>query len=163
MGRPPKNASLKPVISAQEAEGIKQDLDTLKDMAGAGEMKETTGYSPTAQIDDICVDKESIKKKIDILTKQLDYHKNQRETDPIKRRELHARRKWLEDKFAPVLETFRDLGVVKRDSPDWHTAYQKAIDRPKYEHYIAEWKRIGIKLEPDDPSINNLDRLRKEG
>jgi len=149
-----------PMITAQEAEALKGDLETLKDMAGAGDVKDT-GYSATAQIDDICVDKDAINRKIHMLNRQLEQHKNQRVTDPRKRDQLYARRKELEDKFRECIESWQDLGVIRRDSPDWAPAYKKALERPRYEPYISEWKRIGLMLEPDDQFINSLDKFRK--
>jgi len=148
------------MITAQEAEALKGDLETLKDMAGAGDVKDT-GYSATAQIDDICVDKDAINRKIHMLNRQLEQHKNQRVTDPRKRDQLYARRKELEDKFRECIESWQDLGVIRRDSPDWAPAYKKALERPRYEPYISEWKRIGLMLEPDDQFINSLDKFRK--
>ena len=150
----------KPMITQQEAESLKNDLETLKDMAGAGEMGES-GFSPTAQIDDIAVDKESLRRKIGILSRQLEAHKGQRVTDSAKRDKLYARRKELEEKFRDCIESWQDLGVIRRDSPDWAPAYKKAIERPRYEPYISEWKRIGLMLEPEDPFINSLDEFRK--
>lgn len=160
----PKNTTKETtMITAQTAEHIKNDLDSLKDMAGAGELREKTDYSPTSQIDDLVIDKESIKHKIKILERQLDAHANQRVKDPAKRRQLESRREELERKFKDVLETYRDLGVVRRDSPDWGPALKKALERHKYDHLIREWKRIGLMLEPGDPMINNMDRLRSNG
>jgi hypothetical protein len=161
MGRPKNTPIDKPLLTAQEAESMANDLENLKDMAGAGEMKDS-GYSATAQIDDICIDKEAIRRKIDVLSRQLESHNSQKVVDGVKRRALESRRKELEDKFVPYLETYRDLAVVKRDSMDWHPAYKKALERPRVEHFIGEWKRIGLMLEPQDPLINSLDRLRKE-
>ena len=149
-----------PLTDAHTAEGLRNDLDKLKEMAGAGELAERAGYGATSQIDELAIDKESIKKKIAILSRQLDAHKNQKITDPIKRNQIVKRREELERQFKPCLESFRDLGVVRRDSPDWHPAYRKAIERPKYEHLITEWKRLGLMLEPDDRFINDLDHLR---
>jgi len=161
MGRPKKTTTDAPLISATEAESITDDLEKLKEMAGAGEMAEA-GYSATAQIDEICVDKESIRRKIAILSHQLETHKSQRETNPAKRRELEARRKTLESKFVDYLETYRDLGVIRRESAEWSPAYKKATKRHEVEPYISEWKRIGLRLEPQDPDINSLERLRKD-
>jgi hypothetical protein len=161
MGRPKNTTGQQPLITAREAEAMKDDLEKLKEMAGAGEIKDT-GYSATAQIDDLAIDKEGIRRKIDVLNRQLDAHKNQRVTDNRKRDELYARRKALEDKFGPYLESFRDLGVVRRDDPDWGPAYKKAMKRHEVEHYISEWRRIGIMLEPNDSDINNLDNLRSK-
>ena len=160
MKRTREDNNKNPLITPQEAETLKNDLDTLKDMAGAGEMGET-GYSPTAQIDDIAVDKESLRRKIAILSSQLDTHRNQRVTDKAKRDKLYARRKELEEKFRECIESYQDLGVIRRDSPDWAAAYRKAIERPRYEHYISEWKRIGLMLEPEDQFINDLNRFRR--
>lgn len=158
--RKPADNTNRPTITAQEAEAIQRDLSTLKDMAGAGEMKDT-GYSPTAQIDDIAVDKESLNRKIRNLQAQLEAHRSQRVTDPSKRNAIMKRRAELEDKFKDCIESYRDLGVIRRDDPDWNSAYRKALERPKYEHYISEWKRLGLMLEPEDPFINSLDRFRK--
>lgn len=158
MGRPPKNTT-RPLITADEAGVIARDLEQLKEMGGAGEMSES-GYTPTAQIDDICIDKDAIRRKIRVLENQLESHKSQKIADPVKRRELEARRKWLESQFKDCIESYRDLGVIRRDDPNWAPAYKKAIERPKYEHFISEWKRIGLMLEPEDPSINNLDQFR---
>jgi len=164
MGRPkntPETTNTeKPLITAREAEAMKDDLEKLKEMAGAGEMRDT-GYSATAQIDDIAIDKEGIRRKIAVLNRQLEAHKSQKVTDSRKRDELFARRKKLEEKFVPYLETFRDLGVIRRDDPDWNPAYKKAMSRHEVEPYINEWRRIGVMLEPDDSDINNLDNLRK--
>lgn len=162
MGRPKSTPKEQPIITAQEAESLKNDLQTLKEMAGAGEMQETGGYSATSQIDDIALDKEALRRKITILNRQLDAHKSQKITDPAKRRDIEKRRKFLEEKFQPYLETWRDIGVVRRDSPDWNPAYQKALRRHEVEHYINEWKRLGVMLEPEDPFINSLDNLRKD-
>lgn len=157
----PKNTTREPnLISADEAESLKNDLNTLKEMAGAGEMSDK-GYTPTAQIDDISVDKESIRRKIAVLNHQLDSHRNQKVTDSKKRDELFKRRAYLESKFSEYLETWQDLGVIRRDSPDWMPAFRKASRRPEVEHLISEWRRIGLMLEPDDSSFNSLDRLRK--
>ena len=158
--RKPADNTNRPTITAQEAEAIQRDLSTLKDMAGAGEMKDT-GYSPTAQIDDIAVDKESLNRKIRNLQAQLEAHRSQRVTDPSKRNAIMKRRAELEDKFKDCIESYRDLGVIRRDDPDWNSAYRKALERHKYEHYISEWKRLGLMLEPEDPFINSLDRFRK--
>ena len=162
MARPKNTPKEQPIITAQEAEALKNDLETLKEMAGAGEMRDTGGYSATSQIDDIALDKEAMRRKIDILNRQLDAHKNQKVTDQSKRREIEKRRKFLEEKFLPYLETWRDLSVMRRDSPDWNPAYQKALRRHEVEHYISEWKRLGVMLEPDDAFINSLDNLRKD-
>lgn len=150
-----------PMITAQEADAIRRDKETLENMAGAGEMSEV-GYSPTAQIDDLTVDKEAIRAKIRKLETQLDSHRNQRVTDPNKRSMIVQKRKELENRFRDCLESFRDLGVTRRDSPDWGPAYKKALERHKYDPLIHEWKRLGLMLEPEDPSINDLDKLRRD-
>lgn len=150
-----------PLIDASAAESMRNDLDMLKEMAGAGEMSEA-GYAPTSQIDDLAIDKDALRRKINILNKQLESHQNQRVTDPAKRNQITKRREELERKFQPYLETYRDLGVVRRDSPDWHPAFKKATERYKIEPFISEWKRLGLMLEPEDRFINDLNRLRKD-
>lgn len=146
-------------ISAQEADAIKRDKATLEQMAGAGEMQET-GYSATSQIDDIAVDKDSIRRKIATLERQLEAHRSQKVTDSTQRNKILERRRYLEEKFKPYLESYRDLGVVRRDDPDWQQAYEKALKRPEVNHLINEWRRLGLMLDPEDPFINDLNKLR---
>jgi hypothetical protein len=150
------------MLSAHEVEAIKQDVEKLKDMAGAGEMTET-GYTATSQIDDLIIDKDKIRRQINTLEKQLEDYAPKRVLDGRQRDEIVKRRKALEDKFVPELETWRDIAVIRRDDPHWTSAVRNARNRPRIEPYIAEWKRLGLLLEPSDSDINNLDNLRRDG
>jgi len=53
------------------------------------------------------------------------------------------------------------MNVVSRTDPNWRSAYQKALKRHEVDHYIRQWRELGLMLEPDDPTINDLDKLRK--
>ena len=112
-------------------------------------------------VDDLTIDKGKIVRTITALKKQLDEYAPRRVSEPAKRDRIVKMRKELEHKFVDYLETFRDLNTMSRNDPNWTQAYQKAIDRPKVEHFITEWRKLGLLLEPEDPNINNLDKLRK--
>ena len=61
-----------------------------------------------------------------------------------------------------VLETRKELRVLRRDDPAWFTALDKAKKRPEFEPLIAEYRNIMRRLEPDDDTADSLDRLRKD-
>lgn len=150
------------LLTAKAQESIKDDIEKLKEMAGGDSNLKETGYSPASQIDDIVINKDKIRAEIARLTKQLEDTAPKRVCDDLDRKKLFARRAELERKFKEYLESFQDLNVISRSSPDWGPAFRKAMKRPEVNHLIMEWKRIGLRLEPDDQFINDLDRLRKD-
>jgi len=150
----------KKMLTPREVELAKEDIANYENIINAsGDFRE--GDLAPVILDDLAMDRGKIVKTITALKKQLDESTPIRVADPIQRDRLARERKDLETKFVPYLETFRDLGVMKRDDMNWHQAYQKALDRRQVEHLITRWRRIGLSLEPEDPQINSLDKLRK--
>lgn len=82
------------------------------------------------------------------------------------------RAKYLEEQFAPVLETRAELTVMRRDKPEWASATRKARMRIEgndgngkkvdYEGMIEEWRSIQRRLDPENPDADNLHMLRKD-
>lgn len=81
--------------------------------------------------------------------------------------------KRLEEIFKPYLETRAELHVLKRDSPFWNSAMEKAryrsatnpdgsLKHPEIEGAISKWKYIQRRLNPEDPDADNLHKLRAE-
>ena len=150
----------KVILSQQEVETIKSNISSLEDMARAEKEVREDKFT-AAELESITINKDKIKKEIAKLKTQLENYAPKRESDPVKRDKIKKMREELERRFTPYLETFTELNVVRRTDPNWMPAYQKALRRHEVEHLIRKWRELGLMLEPDDPTINDLDRLRK--
>jgi hypothetical protein len=95
--------------------------------------------------------------------------------EPISEKDRDAfvkRRDWLKEQFREVLETRAELGVLRREKPEWQSATKKATMRISgkdgmgktvpYEQYIAEYQSICRRLEPENEDAGNLHELRKD-
>lgn len=86
---------------------------------------------------------------------------------PEKERDKYFKEaKRLEEIFKPYLETRAELHALKRDSPHWGSAIEKARirtqERPEIEQAIVKWKYIMRRMNPEDPNADNLHKLRVE-
>lgn len=153
-------------LTPEEREAKIAEIEKLKEIENAGDFQESSEYKPIKQADDIAIDPDKIRQDIKHLQKQLDEYSPRRVTNAAERDKILNKRRELEHKFKPYLETFRELRIVRRDDPDYMRAVEKARERlsnPAIEGWIREWKRLGLMLDPDNPDINNLDRLRERG
>ena len=144
------------MLEPHEREGLEKrraQLDkTLKATKEFGDLGEVVP-------DEIAMSKDKMLAEKRHLDKVLAEGTPERASEAERNRFL-ARRKELEAKFVPLLETYQDIGVVRRDSPEFRAAFEKAQKRHMIEPFIAEWKALGLRLDPQDPTINSLDRLR---
>lgn len=167
-GRPPKHAAVAvaepPVrtMDPDEKARVETELRQTEAMLKAPEQfTAVDGYAPTIPAE-VALNKSAMENKARELRAVLDRETPQKETNESRRNSILARRKQLEELFAPILETYQDIGCIRSDTPEFRAAFNKAVKRPGYEKYIAEWKELGRKLDPEDPDINNLDRLRRD-
>jgi uncharacterized coiled-coil DUF342 family protein len=154
----------KPLLTPQEIEQKKRDIQELKELQNASKEFGTNDFT-TVELDEISIDRAKIREQIKTLEKQLEEHSPQKVTDPAKRDKIKKRREELEKIFMPYLETRRELHIYDRSDPEFTTAVRKATERlsnTKIEAAIQEWKRLGRLLEPDDPFISDLNYIRKD-
>lgn len=130
-------------------------IDATNDIPKEGQ------WSPTIP-EGVSVNKNRLKARNKQLEKVLEEEGPRRVSDPKERQRLFDRRKELERRFLPFLETWKDIQARPGD-PDYSEAVRKGKARHMVNNDILEWRRCGILLEPEDPTINDLDRLRKRG
>lgn len=159
MARTPTTDATRPKLTAEDVERLKEDIAQKKAMLEAGGQFGDGAYAPVIP-GELSIDKEKIRAEMKRLQAILDRDTPERESDAGKRDKIVARRKALEDLFKPYLETHQDIGAIRMDSPEYKAAFNKLMQRPKVEKYIHEWQELGKMLDPDDPTINDLDRLR---
>lgn len=146
--------------TAEELESVNREIAEKEAMLRASSSFGESEFAP-ALPEEVSVDKGRLTADVKRLKQLRDAQTPEQVTDPGKRDKLTARRKQLEEKFVDYLETWQDLGAIKPDSPEYKEALKKAQRRGEVEHYITEWRELGKQLEPNDPEINSLDRLRK--
>lgn len=144
-----------------EVESINQDIAEKEAMLKA--TSEFMDGAPAPAVpEEIQLDKGRLAGEVKRLRELRDSQMPERISDQGKRMRIEQRRRELEHKFTQFLETRQDIDVTRRDSPEYRAAVKKSLMRPRVEHLIAEWRELGKMLEPEDPEINNLDRLRKD-
>ena len=146
-------------LEPHEREGLEKHKANLDKMLRAGKEFNESGVSEVLP-SEVSISKEKILAEKRHIEQVLAQGTPERASNDAERNRILARRKELEAKFVPFLETWQDINVVRRDSPEYRAAFEKAQKRHLIEPYIAEWKELGKRLDPEDPSINSLDKLR---
>lgn len=76
-----------------------------------------------------------------------------------------ARYKFLEETLPDVLLTKKEQDLFPRDGHDYHAAVRKAtkneIGNSKTQNDLAEYRRLGRSLFPEDAEKASIERLRK--
>ena len=149
----------KPLLSKHERENIQEQMESNKIMLAASKDYGENGIEP-AEGEGFIINKDVIRKKIAYLQSVLDERTPVKVTDGAKRDRIERRRAELVHLFGEILETWQDIYARNVQSPEYIKALNKARARPPYEPLIAEWKRLGQMLEPDDPRMTDLYTLR---
>lgn len=166
-GRPPKirppetGDTATRTLEVAEIDQLKTDLERDEAMLRATSEFGDSDYQP-ATPEGAPIDKNKLKDRIAQRKGVLERESPRKVTDQGRRAAVEARMKELEERFASHLETYRDIGCIRTDTPEYKEAVKKALERPKYEPLFREWKELAKSLEPDDPSFYSLDRLRKD-
>ena len=150
----------KPLLSRNERESIQEQMEASKVMLSASKDYGEDDMDP-AEGEGFIINKEAIRKKIAHLQSILDERTPVKVTDGAKRDKIERRRSELVGLFRVILETWQDIYARNVQSPEYIQALKKAKARPPFEPLIAEWKRLGQMLDPDDPGMTDLDTLRE--
>lgn len=153
-GQPPSRK-----LEAREVESIKRELSQKKDMLRATTNFGEGSYSPAAP-EEVSINREKLQSSVRELEKVLETQAPERASRDAERHKIVKRREELQRMFMPLLETQRDIDVMKNDSPEYRAAFSKATQRHKIEPLISEWKELGKRLDPDDPTLISLDSIR---
>lgn len=152
--------TLRRTMTPAEREDLSKQIGSAQAMATATKDVPEGDFAP-ATGDDFPINKDRLREKIKRMQKVLDERTPERVTNPAHRQKLVAERKRLAERFGPFIETWKDLGAIKTDSPEYRDARKKAEQRPKVEADILRYRELGKMLEPDDPHINDLDEFRQ--
>ncbi len=151
-------------MSPEQVENLKRSIKQDEAMLNAtSDFNSESDFQPVSATE-LSVDKEKIRKRIASLQAKLDEYEPKVITDPAKRDAIFKRRKEIEEKISPWIETPAELRSQMNDD-HWFDACEKAQKRlsdKQLQHDIDEWKNLGYMLDNKDPYISSLDRLRIE-
>lgn len=148
-------------LEKPEQERLEAELNSSQEMLKATSEFGTDGYKPAIP-EGVEINKDKIKDRVNHLKTVLDRETPRKVTDGNERSKITAEMRRLESIFGPYLETWKDIGCMRPDTPEYKEAVKKALSRPKYEVFIQKWKELAKKLEPDDTDFCSLDRIRKD-
>lgn len=154
-----KEAAPKRTLDAHERESLKARAAQGRSMLHASKEFPDGGAGVVVPVE-VALGQDKIQEDVRHAESILERDSPRRETNEAKRNKIVSRRKELESKFKPYLETRQDLDVTRRDTPEFRQALRKAQMRPTVEHYIAEWRELGKQLDPEDPTLCSLDEIR---
>lgn len=126
-------------------------------------LPETGQVAPMGQAGDLSVDPTKVGKRIKNLSRAI----SEQEAPQLRgaaRNAALARHKQLEASLPDVLMSKRDQDLFPKDGHDYHVAVRKAkgeIGSPKVQADVAEYRRLGRSLFPEDPDKSSIERLRK--
>lgn len=153
----------KRILTIGERESIERSLSVHKQAASAtAAVAGDTGLSPVVPAG-MRFNKQRLNLQAKDMARALEEGRppevNEKQKDA-----LYARAKYLKEKLLSdqVLETRKELHVLKRDDPAWFSAMEKARMRPKYEADINEYRNIMRTLDPENPDADSLNILRRE-
>ena len=159
-GKPGRPRKQERTLDHSEIEQLQQEIATRKAMMNIASEPGSMDYTPTS-LPEFTIDKDKIENGIKHIEKVL--HDNSPEkASRTKIPMLESRAKELESKFKPYLETWKELDIMRRDTPEFRKAVRKGSERSKVEGDLMEWKEIQKQLRPDDQDAPSLDRLRED-
>lgn len=163
---PSKKAAPSRVMKGDEREALVDQIEQEKAFqASLGhELPESGHLGAMAQAGDLSVDKRKIGKRVANLSRAV----AEGEAPQFRgaaRGAAVARYKQLEAALPEILLTRREQDLFPRDGHDYHAAVRKAtkheIGNSATQKDIAEFRRLGRALFPEDPEKSSIERLRK--
>lgn len=154
------------VMKDQEREALIDQIDQEKAFqASLGrELPDNGGLGALSEAGDLGVDRQKIGKRIGNLSRAVEAGQAP-QLRGAQRNEALARHKALEASLPEVLLTKREQDLFPRDGHDYHAAVRKAskheVGNPATQRDIAEYRRLGRSLYPEDADMSSVERLRK--
>jgi hypothetical protein len=163
--KPSKTAAPARVMGDRERQELLDQIEQEKAFqASLGrELPDHGSLGVLGEAGNLGVDKSKIAKRIGKLSKAV----AEGEAPVLRgaqRNAALARYKDLEGKLPEVLMTRFDQDQFPRHGHDYHVAVRKAkgeIGNPTIQNDIAEYRRLGRALFPEDPDKSSVERLRK--
>lgn len=153
------------VMGDAEREELLSQIDQEKAFqAGLGrDLPDNGTLGSMAEAGSLGVDKRKISKRIGNMVRAV----NEGEAPVLRgaqRNAALARYKHLEERLPEVLMTKFDQDQFPRHGHDYHVAVRRAkgeIGNPTVQKDVAEFRRLGRALFPEDADKSSIERLRK--
>ena len=160
-GKSPKNKQLKTSLTVNERESLEGYIENKEELLKASE-NYSEGAVTVVVPGETGLDKNKIQADINRLKRTLDEGMPERVSNRERDKAVARRDEMAKFLTENVLETREEIDVTNRNHPAWITAVKKAESRPKHERYIAEYKELCRRIDPEDPRAGHLDDIRRD-